>query len=59
MPKVCLFSCSVWSDLITTLILDWTGSLLNIPDYQTVPILTYIRAGNFLSPLVYLGCTTY
>ena len=38
---------------------DWTGAeLLNIPDYQMVPLLTYVLTGNLLLLLLYLGCTT-
>jgi hypothetical protein len=38
---------------------DWTGAkLLNIPDYQTLPILTQDLTGNFLLMLLYFGCTT-
>jgi len=38
---------------------DWTCTkLLNIPDYQTIPILTSVLTGNLLSLLLYLGCTT-
>jgi hypothetical protein len=58
MQKVCSFPCTVWYNLVTPLVWDWTGALLsNILDYQTVHILTYIRAGNFLLLLMYLGCT--
>jgi hypothetical protein len=39
--------------------LDWIGAeLSNIPDDQTVPILTSVLTNNFLLLLLYFGCTT-
>ena len=54
-PIYCMYSKTplIW------LTQDWTGAeLSNIPDYQTVPVLTYVLTGTFLLLLLYFGCTT-